>query len=393
MKQNVLSRASAAAALVLTLAFSLSAQTTTVDSVVGSDGRLVPSASGILNPHVTEGRFGTSIQGGYFGPSPNRPESRFSSNALFDYSGRFIGIVGDADAERADLAERASQDEDLSDIDKLMIMRYMRRQAMAQQEGETPPLLQRSAGPPAEQLPSPAGPATETAAVPTEPAPAAPQPNEPAPAEETPPAPPAEQIWMRGSSRYTNTAPSQGMIPPVPNDSPMIDPRWYEFGADAPAPSGPTAQNPPAPQDVPADVPFEEGMVIGGRLPDAEPARINPSEALARNGRQEQTRSAAAAQQLETRLLQSPLVSPLAPIRVRLNGTTAVVTGIVGSDAARLEAGKILLEDRRIETVDNRIVVYSDDLSNEEAPAENRSADSPSGQPDEIPPQEGAGAE
>ena len=47
-------------------------------------------------------------------------------------------------------------------------------------------------------------------------------------------------------------------------------------------------------------------------------------------------------------------------MHVRLEGTTAVVTGIVGSDAARVEAGKILLNDRSVETVDNRIVVYSE---------------------------------
>ena len=359
MKKFLLFHTTAASAFVLTLTFSLAAQTTSVESVVGPEGRLVPSASGILAPRVVEGRFGTSIRGSYFGPTPNRPESRFSNNALYDYSGRFIGMVGDEDAERANLPERTSQDEELSEIDRLMIMRYMRRLALAQQEEETPPLLQRSAVPFAEPLPAAEPPEPEIAAAPAEPVPAATRPHETPSAEAEPPAPPAEQIWMRGSARYTDGASRpRNVFPGSPNDALMIDPRWYEFGADAPAPSEPAVATSPAAQNAP----FEEGMIIGGRLPDAapSPAAAIPSESLARNGQREQTQSAAAAQQLETRLLQSPLVSPLAPIRVRLNGTTAVVTGIVGSEAARLEAGKILLEDRRVETVDNRIVVYSD---------------------------------
>ncbi len=371
MKKTVLFYASA---LILTPALSVSAQTTTVDSVIGPDGQPVPSASGILNPHVTEGRFGPSLQGGYFGPTTNRPESRFSNNALYGYSGQFIGMLGDADAERAELSRRAQDEEELSDIDKLTVMRYMRRQAQAQQEEEQPPLLQRSAEPYAESLPYPArsNPAEEASpAPPVEQDAAGPQ---PAPAEPAPPArPESEQIWMRGSARYTEAAARRrGTSPPAQDDSLMIDPRWFEFGADAPAQGTPEQDAPAPPQENPADVPFEEGMVIGGRLPDAPPTSAYPSEVLARNGRQEQARSAAAAQELETRLLQSPLVSPLAPIRVRLNGNTAVVTGIVGSDAARLEAGKLLLQDRRVETVDNRIVVYSENAAE---PSENGSAE------------------
>ena len=370
MKKTVLFCASA---LILTPALSVLAQTTTVDSVVGPDGQPVPSASGILNPHVTEGRFGPSLQGGYFGPAPNRPESRFSNNALYGYSGQFIGMLGDADAERAELSRRAQDEEELSDIDKLTVMRYMRRQAQAQQE-EEPPLLQRSAEPYAEPLPYPArsNPAEETPPAPSGEQDAAgpvPAPPEPAP----PARPESEQIWMRGSARYTEAAARRrGTAPPAQDDSLMIDPRWFEFGADAPAQGAPEQNAPAPPQDNSADMPFEEGMVIGGRLPDAPPASDYPSEVLARNGRQEQARSAAAAQELETRLLQSPLVSPLAPIRVRLNGNTAVVTGIVGSDAARLEAGKLLLQDRRVETVDNRIVVYSENAAE---PSENGSAE------------------
>lgn len=371
MKKTVLFCASA---LILTPALSVLAQTTTVDSVVGPDGQPVPSASGILNPHVTEGRFGPSLQGGYFGPAPNRPESRFSNNALYGYSGQFIGMLGDADAERAELGRRAQDEEELSDIDKLMVMRYMRRQAQTQQEEEEPPLLQRSAEPYAEPLPYPArsNPAEETPPAPSGEQDAAgpvPAPPEPAP----PARPESEQIWMRGSARYTEAAARRrGTAPPAQDDSLMIDPRWFEFGADAPAQGAPEQNAPAPPQDNSADMPFEEGMVIGGRLPDAPPTSDYPSEVLARNGRQEQARSAAAAQELETRLLQSPLVSPLAPIRVRLNGNTAVVTGIVGSDAARLEAGKLLLQDRRVETVDNRIVVYSENAAE---PSENGSAE------------------
>ena len=351
MKNHSLFRASAAAALAFSLSLSLSAQTTTVDSVVGPEGGLVPSASGILNPRVVEGRFGTSLQGSYFGPTPNRPESRFSSNALYDYSGRFIGIVGDADAERAEQAERGTQEDELSEIDRLMIMRYMRRQALAQQEAEEPTPLQQSAKPPAEPFLSPtsAEPAAQTAAAPAEPA-AAP-PSEAPPAVDSAPVPPPEQIWMRDSARYTNAAPDlRRTAPPAP--------------AASASPGSATANQ------TPPDAPFEEGTVIGGRLPEAAPAPAAnyPSEALARNGRQEQARTAAAAQQLETRLLQSPLVSPLAPMHVRLEGTTAVVTGIVGSDAARVEAGKILLNDRSVETVDNRIVVYSEGGGEGETP-------------------------
>ncbi|MGI5831916.1 MAG: BON domain-containing protein [Thermoguttaceae bacterium] len=357
----------------------ISAQTTTVGPVLGQNGRFVPSASGILNPHIIEGRFGTSVQGSYLAPEINRPESRFSSNALMTPSGGFIGILSDADAARSNDLERREQEEELSEIDLLMLMRRMRNRALAEEQAEEP-YTQRSAVPYSEQPAEPILPQPVQAS-PAEPVP----PRFPPPPSDLPwaePQAPSEQIWMRGSARMA--APSaQRQLQSGSHrweEDFEIDPRWYEFGVSIDAG---LSENMPTQEATPQNTsfqgtmppqpePFEEGMVIGGRLPEPVP-RPNPtlpSDLLARNGRRERKRSAVVQEELETQLLKSPLVSPLAPIHVRLNGSTAVVTGIVGSDRARVEAGKILLLDSRVEQVDNRIVVYSDDGFTAENPAE-----------------------
>lgn len=371
MKRRSL-KSSLAAALFLAVSVSgAPAQTTTVQSIEGPDGQLIPSASSILNPHVTEGRFGTSLQGGYFMPDTNSGEGRFSSNAVFGPSGEFIGMRSDRDAARALPQRQQGGEEELSEIDRLLVMRHMRRQAAAQQEAEET-LAQRSATP----YPGPLPYTTSEPAASAEPVPAAE--TVPAPAPETEPVPqpsrrqPSEEIWMRGSSRLAAPSPSSRRGNPSDSGSElMIDPRWFEFsgGADAQTPPGPDADGGasfPAPGE-PSEpyAPPEEGMVVGTLFSEesSAPAPSLPSDILARNGRQERRNTAALEQRLETLLLQSPLVSPLAPIRVKVNGSSAVVAGVVGSESARVEAGKILLNSG-IETVDNRIVVYADSSSN-----------------------------
>ena len=382
MKRKSLNSSLAAALFLAVSVSGVPAQTTTVQPVEGPGGQLLPSASGILNPHVTEGRFGTSLQGGYFMPkSQNSEESRFSSNALLGPSGEFIGMRSDLDAAR-DFPQRQQGDEnELSEVDRLLVMRHMRRQAAVQQAAEET-LTQRSAAPYSGPLPY----TTPEPAALAEPAQTAetlpPPPPVAEPVQQPSPPQPSEEIWMRGSSRLAAPSlTSRGGNPPNSNTELMIDPRWFEFsgGADIQAPAATEAgENVSFPAPAESSKPFgppEEGMVVGSLLSEdpSAPAQALPSDLLARNGRQERQSTAAFQQRLETLLLQSPLVSPLAPIHVKLNGSSAVLSGVVGSETARVEAGKILL-DNGVETVDNRIVVYSDNTAGstgQNGPSEN----------------------
>ena len=378
MKRESLNSSLAAILFLAVSVSGVSAQTTTVQPVEGPDGRLLPSASSILNPHVTEGRFGTSLQGGYFMPKNlNSEESRFSSNAILGPSGEFIGMRSDGDAARDFSQRRQGEENELSEVDRLLVMRHMRRQAAVQQAPDET-LTQRSAvpysGPLPYTTPEPAAPAEPVQAAETVPAP----PPAAEPAQQPSRPQPSEEIWMRGSSRLAAPSSSPRRGNPAGSDSDlMIDPRWFEFGGGAdpqaaPAPEADGTASFSAPAESPEPfVPPEEGMVVGSLFSDdsSAPAPSLPSDLLARNGRQERQNSAALQQRLETLLLQSPLVSPLSPIHVKVNGSSAVVAGVVGSEAARVEAGKILLNNG-VETVDNRIVVYSDSTSGNTNPDE-----------------------
>lgn len=331
-------------------AASISAQTTTVEPVLGQGGRILPSASGILTPHVQEGRFGTSLRGNYLAPTPNTEESRFSNNALFSPSGEFIGVMSDADAARSEI-NRNAPSEELSERDQLLLLRrYRNLNRIAEETGPQ----QRSAEPYAEPLPY-TQPEPEIAAEPATQTPAPVQVSQPAP-EPARPAP--EQIWMRGSARRMVPGASAANENRAAETGWNIDPRWFSLGVNEPVPE--TAQD--AEQPNLGD--FQEGMIVGGReyspMPE-EPAPSKPSETLARNGRREQRARLEVQEQLETLLLKSPIVSPLAPIRVTLNGSTATVVGIVPNEEARVEAGKLLLEDSRVESVDNQITVFQEE--------------------------------
>lgn len=193
-----------------------------------------------------------------------------------------------------------------------------------------------------------------------------------------------EQIWMRGSSSRKHNPATGGRYgiqgsPAIGADE--IDPAWFRdnpylgelIRAERNADQG----------GVPDETELSRGgaysgsdgagsfggstviggaSVMGGLEQDEERGTGRPSDALAKNGRQILPERAQPVQErLEGELLKSPLVNPLSPIQVTLEGGRAIVQGIVPNNESRVEAGRILLSDPRVESVDNRLTVLSDD--------------------------------
>lgn len=65
-------------------------------------------------------------------------------------------------------------------------------------------------------------------------------------------------------------------------------------------------------------------------------------------------------EKMEEMLIQSPLVNPLSPIRITISGQTATIRGVVPSQAARTEAGRILLSNPAIRQVNNQLTVVKE---------------------------------
>ena len=73
--------------------------------------------------------------------------------------------------------------------------------------------------------------------------------------------------------------------------------------------------------------------------------------------------NAAVREYLELMLLRSPTVNPLSPIQVIYANGRATVRGIVPAETNRIEAGRILLTDPRVQTVDNKLTVLPTDMN------------------------------
>ncbi len=75
----------------------------------------------------------------------------------------------------------------------------------------------------------------------------------------------------------------------------------------------------------------------------------------------QQNPTAAFQEYLELMLLRSPEVNPLSPVKVTFSNGIATVQGIVPTQNHKLAAGKILLSDSRVKSVDNRLSVMPSD--------------------------------
>lgn len=60
---------------------------------------------------------------------------------------------------------------------------------------------------------------------------------------------------------------------------------------------------------------------------------------------------------LEQLLIRHPGVKPLSPVQVQFRDGTATIRGVVPSQTHRVEAGRVLLSDPRVKTVDNQLTV------------------------------------
>ena len=105
-----------------------------------------------------------------------------------------------------------------------------------------------------------------------------------------------------------------------------------------------------------------QSRFVGGRLPAATapqqdqplPSAAFPPMPMA-DPRGETTEQIQ--QQLQLLLLRSPQVNPLSPIEVTFQDGKATIQGVVPTETHRLEAGRILLTDSRVKSVDNRLTV------------------------------------
>ena len=288
-------------------------QINSVSEVEEPTGIVKPSATGILNPQRVDGRFGSYVRGGYLSPIPF--QNRFAGSGLtFTEDGSFVGATESSGSRfggsfsqsllpgeaNLDLLEARQEDQVLSRFQAALDaaearQRQIEAQLAAQQAAQQAP--QQSAI--VEAFPD-----------------GVPQPTTQQGAQ--------EQIWMRGSAAAAkNTAGAQN----TPQASGEADLQSRFVGGQIPSPS-PSEQD----QQLP---------------PAAFPPMGDPRGETA-----EQIQ-----QQLQLLLLRSPQVNPLSPIEVTFQDGKATIQGVVPSQTHRMEAGRILLTDSRVKSVDNRLTV------------------------------------
>ena len=288
-------------------------QMNSVTEVREPSGVAKPSATGILNPQQVDGRFGSHVRGGYLSPLPF--QNRFAGSGLaFTDDGAFLGVTESSSSRfggsfsqsilpgeaNLDLLEARQEDQAWSRFQAALDaaearQRQLEAQLAAQQAAQRE--TQQSAI--VEAFPE-----------------GAPQPASEPRAQ--------EQIWMRGSAAASkNTAGAQN----TPQVSGETDLQSRFVGGQLPSAS-PSQQNQPLP---PAMFP-----------PMADP-RAETADQIQ--------------QQLQLLLLRSPQVNPLSPIEVTFQDGKATIQGVVPSQTHRLEAGRILLTDSRVKSVDNRLTV------------------------------------
>lgn len=318
------------------------AQISSVLTVEDPSGAVLPSAGGILNPHTTIGRFGARTTGGYLSPTPN--QGRLADNGMiFTPSGSFVGMNTSTRTSRFGQYWEQSPASPMPTESNLdLLENRMIQNQYGNAVPQTPGPQQVSATRPApfptrtEQPQSgvvEAFPETSTLSRWTE------QPfRQP------------EQVWMRGSG-------SRAGGPNAASEA--LGNRSNANLPNTPLPSGGGAS-----LNAAGEVDLGSGF-IGGAIPNAGAVSGSGANAAVpiSFAQRQMNPNQEVQEYLELMLLRSPTVNPLSPIQVLYAGGTATVRGIVPAEINRLEAGRILLSDPRVSTVDNRLTVLPTDLN------------------------------
>ena len=300
------------------------------------DGSTVRSAGSILSPHQTSGRFGVQSSGGYLSPTPN---SQFSDGGfIYSPDGAFLGINTNTPNSRFHSYWEQPAGEMPSDTnaDLLELRQYKNsyNAALAAEEAAANP-EQRSAVRPTNTIPERR--AEERSGI----VEAFPERGIGDAAAEQPfrSSGQAQEVWMRGAPQAKNK----------PKDGFLLAPGAYQS----------PAQNTPSAGAAPVDL---GSRFVGGGLPAMPETQQAPAIPISA-ARSAADPNASVREYLELMLLRSPTVNPLSPIQVTFDGGRATVRGIVPAETNRLEAGRILLTDPRVKTVDNKLTVLPTDMN------------------------------
>ncbi|MDO5580080.1 MAG: BON domain-containing protein [Planctomycetia bacterium] len=317
----------------------LRAQYSTYNYVEGVDQNAIPSASSILTNQPVYGRFGKTESGGFLSPSPNE-NTRLNTGAFFSQSGGFIGLNNNTSNSRFqpywEQSSSTAPPSDPNEILDLLRNRKIRDQAKADQiEREAPKSVQATP-----QVPIPFNRSGNGTAYYSS--------GEHASdfGSSSAQDPQNHQEYQRSTSpdsrqgtwiRSPGAGGSSGRPEPVPPRTSPDGSREVDLGSRFAGNIALSSNNMPESANT-ANGP-QAGMPVPAPLLPAQDPRVSFQEYL------------------ELMILRSPKVNPLSPIQVLFNNGTATIRGIVPSQEHRLEAGRILLSDSRVQKVDNRLTV------------------------------------
>ncbi|MDO5565730.1 MAG: BON domain-containing protein [Planctomycetia bacterium] len=353
---------------------SVQAQFSNVEYFQNLDQSSSPSATDILSRKTTVGRFGPVSRGGWLSPSPNT-NRRFSEGAVYTTSGGFVGLSTNSPNSRFQSWWNESQTLPQTDYsiysDFLSMKRGTDGYGRRKEYGASSQRQASSQAP----LPYPTRTAVQDRRD-TEPLSVGPSQSQPIRTPGT-----TEQIWMRGSLPGNTQTPGPVM---QPNQSPQ-EGRGVMEGQRLFTNEPPTRPSVPQPPLYPTDTMRSaisaetgRGTIQPGTIQqNTTQQNITPQDAakgLIEQQQYEQRRLAGTsiqqlqAQQgttsvesiqssLEQLLVRNPSVKPLSPIQVQFRDGIATVRGVVPSQTHRVEAGRVLLSDPRVKTVDNQLTV------------------------------------
>lgn len=307
----------------------------TVQEHMMLDGSTVRSAGSILSPHQTSGRFGSQTTGGYLSPTPT---SKFSSGGfIYSPDGAFLGFNTDTPNSRfhSYWEQPSGEMPSETNADLLELRQYKNsyNAALAAEEPAANP-EQRSAVRPSNTVPERQ--AEERSGI------VEAFPERGAVEQPFRNSGQAQEVWMRGAPQGKNQ----------PKDGFSLAPGAYQ-------PPAQNAQSAPNAANAPVDL---GSRFVGGALPAMPETEQMPAIPISA-ARTAADPNASVREYLELMLLRSPTVNPLSPIQVTFDGGRATVRGIVPAEMNRVEAGRILLTDPRVKTVDNKLTVLPTDMN------------------------------
>lgn len=302
----------------------------TLSQVEEPSGAVKPSASDLLTPQQTDGRFGSHVRGGYLSPTPF--QNRFADSGLvFTEDGSFLGTTESSGSRiggsfspsvlpgeaNLDLLESRQENQAIDQFRAALEARA--RQQQLAEAASQPPIESPQQKAVVEAFPEDA---------------AQPQGEQKL----------QEQIWMRGSA--TGKSPA-GARPATEAGGVDLQSRFVGGQIE----QLPLEQLPPATTSATSRATSPTGSPVTS--PDnRQSLPLLPSRGEPRGESAEQIQD-----QLQLLLLRSPQVNPLSPIEVTFQDGKATIQGVVPSQTHRLEAGRILLTDSRVQSVDNRLTV------------------------------------